>query len=275
MQDLGPPIAWLVLEEGTPVYDRNSERVGVAERALGEGDIFEGLIVHTLPLPGHHLFADADQIAQLHERGVVLSVERDGLHEPPPEDSAPAGAAVPEATRRRVGSRRGCAVPGTGSPTADSDQPGGWTKDEGSDRIRSSRPPPRTEETRMANDNVELVQRAYEAFGPSGRHPGGDGRVCSRHHLEGPNRRASRRPGQGARGGGPLLRASREHVGGLRPGLQGLRRLRRPGMRDRPGDGRFNGAQTGYGFVHCWTIQDGVCTDFDDIVDPAPELLER
>ena len=39
--------------------------------------------------------------------------------------------------------------------------------------------------------------------------------------------------------------------------------------------GRFNGAQTGYGFVHCWTIQDGVCTDFDEYVDPAPELLER
>ena len=88
MQDLGPPIAWLVLEEGTPVYDRNGERVGVAERALGEEDIFEGLIVHTLPLPGHHLFADVDQIAELHERGVVLSVERDALHKPPSEDSA-------------------------------------------------------------------------------------------------------------------------------------------------------------------------------------------
>jgi hypothetical protein len=88
MEDLGPPIAWLALEEGTPVYDRNGERVGVAERALGERDIFEGVIVHTLPLPGHHLFADVEQIAELHERGVLLSVERDALHEPPPEGSA-------------------------------------------------------------------------------------------------------------------------------------------------------------------------------------------
>jgi hypothetical protein len=45
-------------------------------------DIFEGLIVHTLPLPGRHLFADADQIASLHERGVLLSVDRDELHDP-------------------------------------------------------------------------------------------------------------------------------------------------------------------------------------------------
>jgi hypothetical protein len=38
--------------------------------------------VHTLPLPGRHLFADADQIAALHERGVLLSVDRDELHDP-------------------------------------------------------------------------------------------------------------------------------------------------------------------------------------------------
>jgi ketosteroid isomerase-like protein len=39
--------------------------------------------------------------------------------------------------------------------------------------------------------------------------------------------------------------------------------------------GRFNGRQTGYRFVHCWTVRDGVYTDFDEYVDPDPELLER
>jgi hypothetical protein len=39
--------------------------------------------------------------------------------------------------------------------------------------------------------------------------------------------------------------------------------------------GRFNGTPTGYGFVHCWTVRDGVCTNFDEFVDPAPELLRR
>ena len=38
--------------------------------------------MHTLPLPGRHLFADRNQIAALHERGVLLSVDRDELHDP-------------------------------------------------------------------------------------------------------------------------------------------------------------------------------------------------
>jgi hypothetical protein len=85
VEDLGPPIAYTVLEEGTPVYDRNGERIGVVDHVLADMqlDIFEGVTVHTLPLPGRHLFADVEQIAELHERGVLLAVERDQLHEPP------------------------------------------------------------------------------------------------------------------------------------------------------------------------------------------------
>jgi uncharacterized protein YrrD len=85
VDDLGPPIAYTVLEEGIPVYDRDGERIGVVEHVLADMqlDIFEGVIVHTLPLPGRHVFADIEQIAALHERGVVLSAGRDELHEPP------------------------------------------------------------------------------------------------------------------------------------------------------------------------------------------------
>jgi uncharacterized protein YrrD len=83
VQDLGSPIAWVALEEGTPVYDRDGDRIGVVEGVVGELDIFEGVIVHTLPLPGRHRFADVDQIAEMRERGVMLSVERDALHDPP------------------------------------------------------------------------------------------------------------------------------------------------------------------------------------------------
>jgi uncharacterized protein YrrD len=84
VEDLGAPIAYLALEEGTPVYDRSGERIGVVEhvQADWQADIFDGVIVHTRPLPGRHLFADVDQIAELHERGVVLSVDRDALREP-------------------------------------------------------------------------------------------------------------------------------------------------------------------------------------------------
>jgi len=39
--------------------------------------------------------------------------------------------------------------------------------------------------------------------------------------------------------------------------------------------GRLDGTQTGYGFVHCWTVRNGLCTDFSEYVDPAPEMLAR
>ena len=83
MEDLGPPIAHLALEEGTPVYDRSGERIGVVDRVVtdGDGHIFEGVIIHTRPLPGRHLYATHDQIGELRERGVLLSVHRDALHE--------------------------------------------------------------------------------------------------------------------------------------------------------------------------------------------------
>jgi hypothetical protein len=65
--------------------------VGVVETVLIEGDIFEGLIIHTHPLPGHHLFADVDQVAEMRERGVVLSVGRDQLREPSDDHKQRAG----------------------------------------------------------------------------------------------------------------------------------------------------------------------------------------
>jgi hypothetical protein len=55
-------------------------------------DIFHGLVVHTLPLPGHHRYADADQIAELHENGVLLAVGRDALHEPDERSARASGA---------------------------------------------------------------------------------------------------------------------------------------------------------------------------------------
>jgi uncharacterized protein YrrD len=81
--DLGPPIAFVALSEGTPVYDVERKRIGVVDEVVADeqADIFEGVVVHTLPLPGRHLFADAEQIAGLHERGVLLSVDRSALRD--------------------------------------------------------------------------------------------------------------------------------------------------------------------------------------------------
>jgi PRC-barrel domain len=79
--DLGPPIAFIAVREGTPVYDADRERVGVVEEVVADeqAGIFEGVVVHTLPLPGRHVVADAEQIEGLYERGVLLSVVRSAL----------------------------------------------------------------------------------------------------------------------------------------------------------------------------------------------------
>jgi hypothetical protein len=84
---LGPQVAYLAIKEGTPVYDRSGTRVGVVEHVMDEGGIFEGVVVHTYPLPGRHLYADADQIDNIHQRGIVLSVGRSDLHDPRTESA--------------------------------------------------------------------------------------------------------------------------------------------------------------------------------------------
>lgn len=91
MEDLGSPVAYTALADGTPVHDRSGRRVGVVEHVLADTDvdIFHGLVIHTKPLPGRHLYADADQIAELHERGVLLAVEEDDLPEPSASTARP------------------------------------------------------------------------------------------------------------------------------------------------------------------------------------------
>jgi ketosteroid isomerase-like protein len=39
------------------------------------------------------------------------------------------------------------------------------------------------------------------------------------------------------------------------------------------GVGRVDGQDTGYGFVHCWTIEDGRAVRFDEYASPEPELV--
>src|SRR3954451_4550911 len=83
MEDLGPPVAFPALAEGTPVYDPGGRRIGVVEQVLVEppGGMFEGVIIHTVPLPGKHVRAMPDEIAEIRERGVVLAVGREELRE--------------------------------------------------------------------------------------------------------------------------------------------------------------------------------------------------
>jgi uncharacterized protein YrrD len=83
MDDLGAPVSHLGVAEGVPVYDRAGRRIGVVDRVMADEPtgVFEGIVVHTHPLPGRHLYAAHEQIAELRERGVVLAVEAGELHQ--------------------------------------------------------------------------------------------------------------------------------------------------------------------------------------------------
>jgi uncharacterized protein YrrD len=86
-EDLGAPVAYLVLKDGVPVYDRSGERVGEVEHVLDDerADVFHGLIVAT---GAGHRFARADQVDGLFERGVIISVPADQLAEPSSDPAA-------------------------------------------------------------------------------------------------------------------------------------------------------------------------------------------
>jgi uncharacterized protein YrrD len=87
MEDLGAPASYLTLAEGTPVYSSDGERLGEVEHVLADtdADIFDGIVLDRSVLPGGQRFADASQVAEMHERGVVLAVDAaaaQGLPEP-------------------------------------------------------------------------------------------------------------------------------------------------------------------------------------------------
>jgi sporulation protein YlmC with PRC-barrel domain len=85
--DLGDPVSYLGLEEGTPVFASDGRQIGTVGRVVfdADADIFEGLIVDG---EGEPRFADGgDVVLAMHERGVVLAVDSDGASRlPAPDD---------------------------------------------------------------------------------------------------------------------------------------------------------------------------------------------
>jgi hypothetical protein len=73
--DLGKPISYLVLEEGTKVHSADGDELGRVTHVLAaeEEDIFDGIVFES-PSGGHR-FADAAQVEELYERGVVLRLD--------------------------------------------------------------------------------------------------------------------------------------------------------------------------------------------------------
>jgi PRC-barrel domain protein len=87
MDNLGAPGSYLTIEAGLEVFSEDGEKIGEVQYVLADldDDIFDGIVVDSSALPGGLRFADASQVAEIYERGVILglsSVEAEQLPEP-------------------------------------------------------------------------------------------------------------------------------------------------------------------------------------------------
>jgi hypothetical protein len=92
MSDYGDPISYLALEEGTEVVSSDGEAVGAVEHVLAaeDEDIFDGLVIDTRLGPGGHRFVDAPQVAEIHERAVLLALPSAEVEQLPKPEPGPA-----------------------------------------------------------------------------------------------------------------------------------------------------------------------------------------
>lgn len=81
-EDIGAPVSYLVLKDGTPVFDRAGAPAGEVEHVLADdrADVFHGLIIATRH--HDHRFARAGLVDGLFERGVIIAVPVNELPEP-------------------------------------------------------------------------------------------------------------------------------------------------------------------------------------------------
>jgi uncharacterized protein YrrD len=91
--DYGSPASYLTLEAGTDVLSSDGEAIGKVEHVLAdaEDDVFDGLVVDVRSGPGGLRFVDADQVSEIYEQAVMLTIssaEADALPEPTPAPAA-------------------------------------------------------------------------------------------------------------------------------------------------------------------------------------------
>jgi hypothetical protein len=78
--DIGDPASYYALERGARVYTSDGQDIGAVEHVLAdeELDVFDGIVVDAQAGPGGWRFADAEQVARIGTKGVVLSVDAAG-----------------------------------------------------------------------------------------------------------------------------------------------------------------------------------------------------
>jgi uncharacterized protein YrrD len=88
----GRPISYEVLERGTAVYSSEGEQLGSVAHVLAaeDVDIFEGIVIVEHRGRGGHRFVDAEVIADMYERAVMLKLDRAAAERLPEPSANPA-----------------------------------------------------------------------------------------------------------------------------------------------------------------------------------------
>ena len=95
--DDGHAVHYTAVTKGTPVYGSDDVEVGKVVEVLDNyrEHIFDGLVIET-PDGGRH-FVDAPEVARIHERGVVLTLDaREAANLPEPTRNPAAMRADPD-----------------------------------------------------------------------------------------------------------------------------------------------------------------------------------
>lgn len=88
-EDLGAPVSYLVLKDGTPVYDRSGSSAGTVAHVLTDErkDVFHGLILKT---DTGHRYAPSALVDGIFEHGVIVAKPAAELVEPSADAAAKA-----------------------------------------------------------------------------------------------------------------------------------------------------------------------------------------
>src|SRR3954465_9538873 len=92
MDDLRAPLAYIAVEQGTPIYSSDGQQLGTLEHVLADvdADVFDGIIIDTSLGPGGWRFVDAPEVEEIHERGVLLKIDAATADQRPAREATPA-----------------------------------------------------------------------------------------------------------------------------------------------------------------------------------------
>ena len=90
--DLGTRCSYEVLAAGTPVYSADGEPIGTVAHVLSaeDEDVFDGIVISEHVFGEGHRFADADEVGDIFEHGVMLKLNRSECEQLPEPSANPA-----------------------------------------------------------------------------------------------------------------------------------------------------------------------------------------